>query len=213
MPTQTPTWASIKADWPRDWKRKYIEAAAAYGSRILKAPEKYAATVQQFLQVTEGNAKALAAARSKMLLLKSAAEKETALQSDYSKRAKLWLTLQQDNQQLVAGLLADATLDSNLPETGAVPVLVVAGVAVSVAGVAWALAAMQYATATRERIALFSKELDARVAALNLGQTLPASTIGPMEPREGKGGGWMLPALLGLGITAGGGLLLFKFAK
>ena len=80
---------------------------------------------------------------------------------------------------------------------------------------AWAIAAAQYATAHRERIALFSKELDARVTALNLGQTLPATTIpGSLDPQEGKAsGGWLLPGLLGLAAVAGGGALLYRFAR
>ncbi|MFT5684301.1 MAG: hypothetical protein ACI8RZ_005242, partial [Myxococcota bacterium] len=123
-----------------------------------------------------------------------------------------WMELDRENQHLSAGLLADA-VDAAEPSTAAIPVLVVAGIAVTVGGIAWAVVAMEVATGHRERIALFNKELDARVTALNLGQSLPASTIGPLNPPEEKGGGWMLPALLGLGVLGGGGLLLFKFAK
>ncbi len=213
MPAQTPTWSSVQAAWTPEWKRIAKKAVVAYGAAILVEPQKYAPTVTAFLATLDGNAKILQSCKAKLLLLKAAADKETALKADFSKRAKTWNELERDNQQLAAGVLADAVEAPTSPVTGAAPILVVAGIAVTVAGIAWAVAAMQYATAHRERIALFSRELDARVAALNLGQTLPASTIGPIEPQQGKGGGWMLPGLLGLGALAGGGLLLYRFAK
>ena len=209
MTTPTPTWASIQATWSRAWTRTAREATASYGAAILASPQKYTATVASFLSVVGGNAKLLQSDRQKLLRLKAVAREETALRSDFSKRAKTWTELERDNQQLTAGLLADAT---TADEVGAVPVLVVAGIAVSVAGIAWAIAALQYATAHRERIRLFSRELAARVTALNLGQTLPASTIGPIEPEKSSSGG-MLVGLLGLGALAGGGLLLYRFAK
>ncbi|MFT5680568.1 MAG: hypothetical protein ACI8RZ_001474 [Myxococcota bacterium] len=212
MSSQTPTWAAVRSAWTADWKATYKDAVRAYTARILAAPANYKPTVEAFLKLVGGNGAQLQASRKKLLVLKAAAKEETALVSDFSKRAKDWTALERENQHLSAGLLADA-VDASEPTTGAIPVLVVAGIAVTVGGIAWAVVAMEVATGHRERIALFNKELDARVAALNLGQTLPASTIGPMEPPKKEGGGWMLPALVGLGVTAASGLIIYKFTS
>jgi len=211
MTVQTPTWASVQASWSRSWKHTAREAITAYSAEILATPERFKQTVEGFLSVLGDNAKTLQSDRDKLLLLKAAAEQETALRSDYSKRVKQWLSLERDNQQLAAGLLADAT---HAEDVGAAPVLIVAGIAVSVAGIAWAIAAGQYATAHRERIALFSKELDARVTALNLGQTLPATTIpGSLDGGKPAGSSGLIVGLLSLAAVAGGGALLYRFAR
>ena len=120
------------------------------------------------------------------------------------------MRLQSQYNAVAAGVMAHAT-PTGSEETGAVPVVVVAGLAISAAGVAWAVAAYEYAASLRDQVSLYREDLAARVQAAQQGLTLqPATVPAPASPSSTRS---IWPWVLGLGVLGAGGLTLYTLRQ
>ena len=122
------------------------------------------------------------------------------------------MRLQTQYNAVAAGVMAHAS-PTDAAETGAVPVLVVAGLAISVAGVAWAISAYEYAASLRDQVQLYREELAARVQAAQQGITLQPATVPAPAAPSAPGTGSIWPWLLGLGVLGAGGLTLYTLRQ
>ena len=195
------TWADVEKAWgdlwestATGWKLLYQEATAAYADLVQAEPEKAAQQVEAYLAELAEARKNLDAIQAKLPNPPQTAE-EQALVQQYQEMEKRY-------HELAAGFYTD-TAPLNQTQTGIVPILAVAGLAVGVGAASWSFAAYEYAANLREQTALASKELDARVEASKEGRTLQASTVpAPADPITGARSVGLL-LMGGLALAAG----------
>lgn len=193
-------WSDIRAAWDTSWSRVEAAALQKWQSAIEATPERFREPVEAFLNV-------LAGTRLRLDEALQLAKMPGATGADRGQ----YMRLQSQYNAVAAGMMVHAT-PTDTEETGAVPVLVVAGLAISVAGVAWAIAAYEYAASLRDQVQLYREELTARVAAAQQGLTLQPTTVpAPTSPPSPPGSMW--PWLLGLGVLGAGGLTLYTLRK
>ena len=192
-------WSDIRAAWDASWSRVEAAALQKWQAAIEATPERFRGPVEAFLN-------ALAGTRLRLDEVLQLAKLPGATGADRGQ----YMRLQSQYNAVAAGMMVHAT-PTDVEETGAVPVLVVAGLAISVAGVAWAITAYEYAASLRDQVQLYREELTARVAAAQQGLTLQPSTV--PAPATPTAPGSMWPWLLGLGVLGAGGLTLYTLRK
>jgi hypothetical protein len=192
---QTMTWQDFKDNWSVGWKYLWREAQDTYAAAIAADPTGYAKRVEAFLAELTGARQNLDAMKAKLPNPPTTVE-EKALVDKY-------LALEKRYHELAAGFYSEARPAATI-QVGFVPVLVVAGLAVSAAAVAWAVPGYEYAVNLREQTALAVKELDARVVASKEGRTLQATTLPPPPPPPAS----PMDAMKGLGTLLVGGLVV-----
>ncbi len=193
-------WSDIRAAWDASWSRVEAAALQKWQAAIEATPERFREPVEAFLNT-------LAGTRLRLDEALQLAKMPGATGTDRGQ----YMRLQSQYNAVAAGMMVHAT-PTDAEETGAVPVLVVAGLAISVAGVAWAIAAYEYAASLRDQVQLYREDLTARVAAAQQGLTLQPSTVpAPTSPPSTPGSMW--PWLLGLGVLGAGGLTLYTLRK
>ncbi len=190
-------WADIRAGWDASWQRFESAALAKWQAAIEATPERFRQPVEVFLSVLAGTKQRLDDALQ-------LARMPGATGSDRGR----YMQLQGQYNAVAAGLMAHATPAQG---TGAVPVLVVAGLAISVVGIAWALSAYEYAASLRDQVQLYREDLAARVAAAQQGLTLQPATVPAPQAPPATGSLW--PWLLGLGVLGVGGLTFYHFTR
>ncbi len=185
------SWSDVKASWSSGWKALQDSALRKWGDAIQRRPEDFRPQVQATVAD-------LAAARAHLDHMKPLLPKRIETAED-QRAVSSFSAMSRRYYELAAGIYAEAKPAST--QVGVAPVLVVAGVVLSVAAIAWAVAANQYAKNLREQTALADRELTARVEASREGRTLQPTTL--PEPDKGKGGGlgWLLVG--GLTVAAG----------
>ena len=192
------TWEDVKGAWSEGWRALSVEGVTRYAAELMQDPSKYLDQIQGFVSSMIG-------ARTDLDAIASALPNPPQTAEDQALIARA-AALERRYQDLAAGLLADAWPSE--PATGAVPLLVIAGLAIGVVGCAWAVVAYEYMVNLREQTALLRADLDARVQAMETGKTLPASNLPPPpkppEDPDDLGGliGWLLVGGLVLGAGA-----------
>lgn len=167
------TWDEYKADWNAGWNYLWREAQDTYAAAIAADPTGYARKVEAFLAELTGARQNLDAMKAKLPNPPKTPD-EQALVTKY-------LDLEKRYHDIAAGFYSEAQPAAKT-QMGFVPVLVVAGLALSAAAVAWSVPGYQYAVNLREQTQLAGKELDARVVASKEGRTLQAATLPPPPP-------------------------------
>ena len=191
------SWADIRAAWDRSWASFERTAVETWRSAIEATPERFREPVEAFLNVLAGTKLSLDDAHS-------LAQRPGATGADRGRYMRL---LSQYNA-VAAGVMAHSA-PTDTEQTGAAPVLVVAGLAIGVAGIAWAVAAYEYASSLRDQVQLYREDLAARVQAAQQGVTLQPTTVPTPTPKKGS----VWPWLLGLGVLGAGGLTLYTLRQ
>lgn len=191
------TWEDIKAGWSDGWRALSVDGVTRYAAELMQDPSKYLDQIQGFVNNLIGARADLDAIAGQLPNPPRTAEDQALIA-----RAT---ELERRYHDLAAGLLADAWPSE--PATGAVPLIVIAGLAIGVVGCAWAVVAYEYMQNLREQTALLRADLDARVQAMETGKTLPASNLPPppKPPDDGDDSsliGWLLFGGLLLGAGA-----------
>ena len=194
-------WSDIRAAWDASWSSFEAAAVQKWQAAIEATPERFREPVEAFLNV-------LAGTRLRLDEALQLARRPGATGADRGQ----YMRLQTQYNAIAAGVMAHAS-PTDAAETGAVPVLVVAGLAISVAGVAWAISAYEYAASLRDQVQLYREELAARVQAAQQGITLQPATVSAPAAPSAPGTGSIWPWLLGLGVLGAGGLTLYTLRQ
>lgn len=189
------TWDEYKADWNAGWNYLWSEAQDTYAAAIAADPTGYAKKVEAFLAELTGARQNLDAMKVKLPNPPRTPEEKA--------RVDKYLGLEKRYHDLAAGFYSEAQPAAKT-QMGFIPVLVVAGLAVSAAAVAWSLPGYEYAVNLREQTQLATKELDARITASKEGRTIQPTTLPPPPPPPAS----PADAVKGLGTLLVGGLVV-----
>ncbi len=196
------TWEDVKAAWGEGWRALSVEGVTRYAAELLQDPSAHLERIQGFVESMFG-------ARVDLDTITGQLPNPPKTAADQALAARA-AALERRYQDLAAGLLADAWPAE--PATGAVPLVVIAGLGIGVVGCAWAVVAYEYMLNLREQTALLRADLDARVQAMQTGKTLPAPNLAQAPHPPGGGDddlsgliGWLLVG--GLVLGAGAALL------
>lgn len=163
------TMEEFTENWTVGWNYLWQQTQSLYAEKVRSNPSAYQAQVAGFMRD-------LTAARADLDRVKAA----LGPRGNRPEEVARFNRLARQHYELANRFYPD-TQPTDKTTLGFVPVLIVLGLAIGVSATAWAAGAWQYATNLREQTALASRELEARVTALNMGRTLQASTL-PVPP-------------------------------
>lgn len=192
------TWEEIKASWDQSWQALYDDAMRELAPLLQ-------ADVSSYLKRIEGAINALFYARGGLDRAQAKLGQLGDGPEDVVLRERYEI-LEHRYNIVAAGIYTDATRQQ--PQTGAVPLIAIAGLLLGVAACAWAVAAWEYFANLRDQTKLLNSDLDARVYAMKNNTTLPGSSLpqlpgtAPDKRPEDETSmlGWLL--LGGLALTA-----------